>query len=333
MSTRGLRIRLHPDRLGLNDVDSPSLRPTIVTRVTDALVTTPAEAPRSIITVAITGAAGKTGRAVTRHFLDRGYDVRPIDSSGLAGGYGEFAAAFGVGLFRADLRDYGQTVDALRDVDAVVHLAAIPAPGLFPASTTFLDNTAMNYNVFAAAQLLGIDRVVWASSETTFGLPFDTPPRYAPIDEEHYPLPESTYALSKVVGETMAVHFAEWTGGTYIALRLSNVHVESDYAAVPTYQEDFALRRWNLWGYVDARDVAHACERSVLAELSGAHSFVIAAADTLMAAPNAALLADQFPGLPLTREVGEHETLLAIDKARELLGYAPQHSWRDEVSG
>jgi nucleoside-diphosphate-sugar epimerase len=280
-------------------------------------------------TVALTGAAGKTGRVVTRYLLDRGYQVRPIDSSGQAGGYGPFAADLGVGLFRADLRDYGQTVDALRDVDAVVHLAAIPAPGLFPASTTFLDNTAMNYNVFAAAQLLGIDRVVWASSETTFGLPFDVPPRYAPIDEDHYPLPTSTYALSKVVGETMAEHFAEWTGGTYLALRLSNVHVEADYAAVPSYQQDFALRRWNLWGYVDARDVGQACHRALVADLTGAHSFVIAAADTLMEATNRELLADQFPGLPLRREVGGHETLLAIDKARDLLGYDPEHSWRD----
>ena len=280
--------------------------------------------------VAITGAAGKTGRVVTRWFVERGYDVRPIDGQGLAGGYGPLAAELGVGLFRADLRDYGQTVDALRDVDAVVHLAAIPAPGLFPASTTFTDNTAMNYNVFAAAQLLGIDRVVWASSETTFGLPFDTPPRYAPIDEDHYPLPDSTYALSKVVGETMAVHFAEWTGGTYIALRLSNVHVPEDYASVPGYQQDFALRRWNLWGYVDARDVALACERSVLADLRGAHSFVIAAADTLMEESNAALMAAEFPDVPMTREVGEHETLLSIDKARDLLGYDPQHSWRDQ---
>lgn len=290
---------------------------------------TAAQPPRPL-RVAVTGAAGKTGRVVARWFVDHGYDVRPIDGSGLAGGYGPLATELGVGLFRADLRDYGQTVDALRDVDAVVHLAAIPAPGLFPASTTFVDNTAMNYNVFAAAQLLGIDRVVWASSETTFGLPFDNPPRYAPIDEDHYPLPDSTYALSKVVGETMAVHFAEWTGGTYVALRLSNVHVAGDYAAVPSYQSDFALRRWNLWGYVDARDVALACERAVLADLTGAHSFVIAAADTLMEATNAELMADQFPGVPMTREVGEHDTLLAIDKARELLAYHPQHSWRDQ---
>lgn len=282
-------------------------------------------------TIAITGAAGKTGRVVVRYFLDRGYTVVPIDSFGQAGGYGEFSRQLGVGLVRADLTDYGQTVDILKGVDSVVHLAAIPAPGLFGDNTTFLQNTAMNYNVFAAAQLHHISPVVWASSETTFGLPFDTPPLYAPIDENHYPLPTSTYALSKVVSETMGVHFADWTGGAYLALRLSNVHVPEDYAAVRGYQDDYSLRRWNLWGYVDARDVAQACHRAVTAELDGAHSFVIAAADTLMEATNTELLNDQFPGLEIRGDVGDHKTLLSIDKAREMLGYEPEYSWRNQV--
>ncbi|MET0695653.1 MAG: NAD(P)-dependent oxidoreductase [Propionibacteriaceae bacterium] len=281
--------------------------------------------------VAITGAAGKTGRIVVRHFLDHGDEVLPIDSAGLAGGYGEFSRELGVGLVRADLTDYGQTVDILKGVDAIVHLAAIPAPGLFPDSTTFLENTSMNYNVFAAAQLHHISPVVWASSETTFGLPFDVPPRYAPIDEDHYPLPTSTYALSKVVSETMGVHFAEWTGAAYIALRLSNVHLPQEYAAVRGYQDDFSLRRWNLWGYVDARDVGQACRKAVNAGLTGAHSFVIAAADTLMEATNAELMADQFPGVELRGEIGDHTTLLSIDKARRLLGYEPEYSWRNQV--
>lgn len=283
-------------------------------------------------TVAITGAAGKTGRVVVQHFVEHGYGVVPIDSFGQPGGYGEFSRQLGLGLVRADLTDFGQAVDVLKGVDAVVHLAAIPAPGLFPDSTTFLQNTAMNYNVFAAAQLHQISPVVWASSETTFGLPFeDGPPRYAPIDEAHYPYPTSTYALSKVVTETMGVHFAQWTGGAFLALRLSNVHVAADYAAVPSYQHDFALRRWNLWGYVDARDVAQACRRAVTAEMAGAHSFIIAAADTLMTASNAELLDDQFPGIEIRGELGEHDTLLSIVHARELLGYEPEFSWRDQV--
>lgn len=282
-------------------------------------------------TIAITGAAGKTGRVVAQHFLDHDYTVVPIDSAGLPGRYGDLSRQLGVGLVRADLTDYGQTVDVLKGADAVVHLAAIPAPGLYPDSTTFHQNSAMNYNVFAAAQLHAISPVVWTSSETTFGLPFDTPPLYAPIDEDHYPYPTSTYALSKVVGETMAQHFAQWSGGTFIALRISNVHVAADYAAVPGYQQDYAQRRWNLWGYVDARDVAQACRKAVTADLEGAHSFVIAAADTLMEASNTELLDDQFPGIEVRGDIGEHKTLLSIDRARELLGYDPEHSWRDQI--
>ncbi len=102
-------------------------------------------------TIAITGAAGKTGWVVSRHFLQHGYDIRPIDSAGVPGNRGEMGRELGVGLVRADLTDYGQALDVLAGSAAIVHLAAIPAPGLYPDSTTFLSNTAMNYNVFAAA--------------------------------------------------------------------------------------------------------------------------------------------------------------------------------------
>jgi len=112
-------------------------------------------------------------------------------------------------------------------MDAVVHLANIPAPGLRTPALTLSANTTMNSNVFLAAATLGLQRVVWASSETTLGLPFDVPPRYAPVDEEHYPYPTSTYALSKVVSETMAEHIAEWSGIPFVALRFSNISVPS----------------------------------------------------------------------------------------------------------
>jgi nucleoside-diphosphate-sugar epimerase len=140
---------------------------------------------------------------------------------------------------------------------AVVHLANIPAPGLSTPAVTFNSNITMNFNVFQAAAALKLSRVGWASSETTLGLPFDTPPRYAPVDEDHYPVPTSTYALSKVASETVAGHIADWSG-------------------IP-------------------------------------------------------FLAEVFPGVKLTRDVGEFGTLLAIDRAREVLGFAPAHSWRDHV--
>ncbi len=87
------------------------------------------------------------------------------------------------------------------------------ASGLKPDELTFRVNTTSTYNVFAAAPLRGLRRVVWASSETTLGLPFERKrPRYAPIDEEHPPLPEFSYALSKLLGEEMARQFSRWNG-------------------------------------------------------------------------------------------------------------------------
>jgi nucleoside-diphosphate-sugar epimerase len=276
--------------------------------------------------VVVTGGAGKAGRAVARDLLEHGYDVVSVDmlrDPNLAEGQ----------QLVADLADYGQTVDALRGADVVVHLAAIPAPGLKPDELTFRVNTTSTYNVFAAAALLGLSRVVWASSETTIGLPFERElPRYAPIDEEHPLLPESSYALSKVVSEEMARQFSRWNGIPHIGLRFSNVMEPDDYERFPGFWDDAQLRRWNLWGYVDARDVAQSCRLALDADLSGADVFIIAAADTVMNRPSADLMADVYPEVALREGVVEFGTLLSIEKARRLLGYEPAFSWRDAIT-
>jgi nucleoside-diphosphate-sugar epimerase len=275
--------------------------------------------------VVVTGGAGKAGRAVVRDLLEHGYDVVSVDmlrDPNLTEGQ----------QLVADLTDYGQTVDALRGADVVVHLAAIPAPGLKPDELTFRVNTTSTYNVFAAAPLLGLRRVVWASSETTIGLPFERElPRYAPIDEEHPLLPESSYALSKVVSEEMARQFSRWNGIPYIGLRFSNVMEPHDYERFPGFWDDAQLRRWNLWGYVDARDVAQSCRLALEADLSGAEVFIIAAADTVMNRRSADLMAEVYADVELREGVGEFGTLLSIEKARRLLGYEPAFSWRDAI--
>jgi nucleoside-diphosphate-sugar epimerase len=200
--------------------------------------------------VAVTGGAGKAGRAVVRDLLEHGHDVISVDLV-------RDPSLTDAQQLVADVTDYGEVVDALDGADAVVHLAAIPAPGLKPDELTFRVNTTSTYNVFAAAPLLGLRRVVWASSETTLGLPFERErPRYAPIDEDHPLLPESSYALSKVVSEEMARQFSRWNGIPYVGLRFSNVMEPHDYERFPGFWDDASLRRWNLWGYVDARDVA-----------------------------------------------------------------------------
>ncbi|MBZ0290793.1 MAG: NAD(P)-dependent oxidoreductase, partial [Anaerolineae bacterium] len=185
------------------------------------------------------------------------------------------------------------------------------------------------YNIFSAATHLKLQRVVWASSETTLGLPFDREqPAYAPIDEDHPPYPESSYALSKILSEEMARQMHRWTGIPFIGLRFSNIMEPHDYERFPSFWNDARLRKWNLWGYVDARDVAQSCRVGLEASFNGADHFIIAAGDTVMTRPNRDLMAEVFPGVPLREGVGDYDTLLSVDKARRILGYEPQFSWR-----
>jgi len=275
-------------------------------------------------TISVTGASGKAGAAVVHDLLEHGYNVLASDQR-------PGPPELGSPVMVADLTDYGQAVETLAGSEAVIHLANIPAPGVATPATTFSRNTTMNANVFLAAAQLGLRRVVWASSETTLGLPFSeqSPPRYAPVDEEHYPVPLSTYALSKVVSETAAAHIAAWSGMPIVGLRLSNIQLIDDYEKVLGYWADPHSRAWNLWGYVDVRDVALACRLSLNAPVTGTENLIIAAADTIMDRPSADLLREVFPGVALTHEIGTYETLLAIDRARRVIGFAPQHSWRD----
>jgi nucleoside-diphosphate-sugar epimerase len=277
--------------------------------------------------ICVTGASGQAGRAVTRDLREHGYEVATTDVV-------VTRQDREAGMLHADLTDFGQAVEALQAAEAVVHLANIPAPGFSTPAVTFNANITMNFNVFTAAASLGLSRVVWASSETTLGLPFDVPPRYAPVDEDHYPVPTTTYALSKVASETIAAHIAQWSGIPFIALRFSNIMTPADYQHFPSFWPDPLKRKWNLWGYIDERDVAAACRLALSAPadtVAGSPSFIIAAADTVMNRPSADLLSEVFPDVPLTGDVGEFGTLLAIDRAREVLGFKPGHSWRDHV--
>ena len=243
--------------------------------------------------VIVTGGAGKAGRAVVSELATHGMEVVSVDL--VASRDPDRPTLV------ADLTDLGQTIEALHGFDAVIHLAAIPAPNIVPDGETFRINAVSTYNVFTAATRLQMERVVWASSETLIGLPFSREqPRYAPIDEEHPVLPESHYALSKLVGETIADQFHRWSGVPFVGLRISNIMTETEYTdRFPSFWDDPTIRAWNLWGYVDARDVAQATRLSLAADIEGTDVFLIAAADTCMTHPSMDLMADVFPDVPV----------------------------------
>jgi nucleoside-diphosphate-sugar epimerase len=285
--------------------------------------------------VAVTGGSGKLGRAVVGDLLEHGWEVVNLDRT--LPPDGPYPAHPDSSFVRVDFTDYGQAVEALSSiddrhsgVDALVHLAALPAPGLAPNAATFANNMTTTYNVFSAARRAGISNIVWASSETVLGLPFDTPPPYVPVDEEYPPRPESTYSLVKTLEEELARQLCRWDPALkMIGLRFSNVMYPEDYQAFPSYDADALLRKWNLWGYIDARDGAQAVRRALEHSMTGTDVFIIANADTVMSRPNAELLAEVFPDVPVRGDIGTNDTLLSIDKARRVLGYEPEHSWRD----
>jgi nucleoside-diphosphate-sugar epimerase len=273
--------------------------------------------------VVVTGSSGKAGRAVVATLLEHDYDVHAVDVVPPAGASAPFLLA--------DLTEFGQTLECLAGMDAVVHLAAIPASGIRPEAATFRTNMLSTYNLFEAARVVDLRRVVWASSETIFGLPFEREqPAYSPIDEEHPPYPESSYALSKLLAEELGRQLHRWTETPHVALRFSNIMLPDDYERFPSFWDDARLRSWNLWGYVDARDVAESCRLALEADV-GAEHLIVAARDTVMNRPSRELMAEVFPSVPYEPTAGEHDTLLSIGKARTLLRYEPQHSWRDYV--
>jgi nucleoside-diphosphate-sugar epimerase len=274
--------------------------------------------------IVVTGGSGKAGRWTVQHLREQGYDVLNVDIR-------HDGSEFGLCVV-ADLADPGQAFELTAGADAIVHLAAIPAPGLRSPAETFRINALSTYNVFAAAEANHVGRVVWASSETVLGLPFDTPPLFAPIDDTIEVRPETSYSLSKVVGEAMAVQFNRRTAIPFIGLRISNIMEPPDYGRFPSWQADPQVRRWNLWGYVDVRDVAQAIRQALTAEIRGAEVCIVAAADTVMVRPSAELLAEVYPGVPLRRPIDGRQTLLSIDRATELLGYQPEHRWQDELA-
>ena len=130
-----------------------------------------------------------------------------------------------------------------------------------PDNETFRINVLSTYNVIDAAVKLGIRKVIFASSETTYGICFadgEVKPEYVPIDEEHPTVPHDSYAMSKVVNEATARSFQARTGIDIYGLRINNVIEPHEYEIqVSRVRRRPGLRRRNIFAYIDARDLGH----------------------------------------------------------------------------
>ncbi|AIO70915.1 NAD-dependent epimerase/dehydratase family protein [Burkholderia oklahomensis] len=276
--------------------------------------------------IVITGSAGKAGAFVVREFAAHGYDTLGVDVKATV-----VSSALGhLPSMKADLRDLGQAVESFEGADAIVHLANVSLPGMFPPGKTFSDNLTVNYNVFQAARLLGIHSIVWLSSAAVINDLFD------PLGEIDVPVTEdspvragSTYALSKIMTEQMAEFFCD-ERTSIVGLRAPVIEDPADYPHYAKYHGDPQVRRWHLWSYIDARDLARACRLAVEARPIGVHNVFVSARDTVMAEPIDALFKLRFPGAPVPGRLRECGSFFAPEHAKRLFGFEPIHSWRDD---
>ena len=183
---------------------------------------------------------------------------------------------------------------------------------------------------------LGIRKVIFASSETTYGVCFadgERKPEYLPIDEEHPVVPEDSYATSKVCNEVTARFQRRFSSADVYGLRINNVVEPHEYAQdFPGYFSDPSRRRRNIFAYIDARDLGQLVHRCLVTDGLGFQIFNAANDDHSVNLTTAELLERYYDGVPVRKELGEFETLYSNAKATAMLGWREQHNWRRYIS-
>jgi nucleoside-diphosphate-sugar epimerase len=286
------------------------------------------------VKVLVTGGSGHLGQYVVKDLLAHGCQVVNADRRPPADwNRGERDGAW---YIETDVGDVGEVAGALAGCDAVIHLGAIPAPYRHADEVVFRNNTQATFAVFQAASLLGVKKVVFASSISAYGNAYSpevTVPRYAPVDEEHPLLNHDAYGLSKEVDERTGLMFHRRTGMSVAAMRFHWVAAPGQAlarAAVTNATLSDPQTSRVLWGYVDARDAASICRLALAADTNGFEAFNVVAADTLAELPTEELLRAYAPSVEIREPIPGLASPYSIAKAKRLLGWEPRHSWRDE---
>lgn len=293
--------------------------------------------------ILFTGGSGKAGKHAIAYLLQQGHrvlnaDLVPLDLHGVENRI-------------VDLTDAGQVYDVMMSYvgfdelepgtgvprfDAVVHFAAVPRILMTPDNECFRVNTISTYNVLDAAAKFGIPKVVFASSETTYGVCFADGtrlPDYLPLDEEHPTVPEDSYAMSKVVNEATARSFHARTKADIYGLRINNVVEPHEYEdKFPGYFADPKLRLRNFFAYIDARDLGRMVQNCLETDGLGYQVFNVSNDDHSVHLTSAELIAAYYPQVALKSELAPDQTFYSNQKAKDLLGFQPEFSWRDFVA-
>jgi nucleoside-diphosphate-sugar epimerase len=278
--------------------------------------------------VAVTGGAGRIGRAVVGLLGQKGTTVVAIDSVAPESVVlGPENADDHVVWAQADVTDYASVVAALDGCDGLVHLAAIARPGVQADSVVHANNVVGSYNVLRAAAEVGIGQISQASSINAIGGAWSRSPRYDyfPLDEEHPTYAEDPYSLSKWICEQQADSIARRYDSLRIASFRFHMVVPERDRAVAAYggaPDDVAVK--NLWGYTSLAAAAGACWLGLEANLSGHEAFYIVASDTAGGASSQELARKHYPAVPVRRPLAGEESFFDCAKAREILGWRHQ---------
>jgi nucleoside-diphosphate-sugar epimerase len=288
--------------------------------------------------ILFTGGSGKAGRHAVTYLIEQGHRVLNVDRVPLA--------IEGLENRIADVTDAGQMFDVMASYagynelesgtgvpkfDALVHFAAVPRLLMTSDNECYRVNTLGTYNVIDAAVKFGIQKIIFASSATTYGVCFadgERKPDYLPIDEEHPVVPEDSYAMSKVVNEVTARSFQRRSGVDIYGLRINNVIEPHEYQLnFPSYLAEPSVCRRNIFAYIDARDLGHMVHQCLLTDGLGFEIFNVSNDDHSVKENTEQLIDTHYQGVPASK-MGLDETFYSNKKAKRLLGYSPKHSWR-----
>ena len=291
--------------------------------------------------ILFTGGSGKAGKHSINYLVEHGHSLLNLDQVNLE--HPKVLTRF------ADITDAGQVFDVMGSYanydeldkaigipkfDAVVHFAAIPRLLMTSDNECYRVNTLGTYNVIDAAIKMGVQKVIFASSETTYGICFadgELKPNYVPIDEEHPTIPEDSYAMSKVVNEATAKSFQRRSGIDIYGLRINNVIEPHEYIEnFPKFLKDPDLRRRNIFSYIDARDLGQMVQKCLNTDGLGFQIFNASNDDHSVGLSSKELIDRYYKDVPIQSDKIP-QSFYSNEKAKRLLGFKPEHCWRDYI--
>lgn len=276
--------------------------------------------------VVVTGGSGRLGTYVVDR-LKRNHAVTVLDINP--------PKANDVDYLNLSITDLAALTKAFTDVDAIVHLAAVPNPRTSSPQACFTVNTQGTWTVLQAAEDASVKRVVAASSDAATGLhynPKDWAPQYLPVDEAHPIRPSEVYSLTKEITESICRCFSVRGKVEVIAIRPGHIVFEPEYSELSTRGSD--VQNYHLWGFVAPEDVAQGFELALRVADGSYDCIFIGAADGLNERPTLELFKERFGVEPVVRKPELYAAMpnagvFDISHARQKLGYEPRFTRRD----